>query len=114
MVYRIFVEKKREFANEAKALCSDARNLLDGVDFDDYTSTSENESYIRKKTGMFFSSQIEDTFRSGIKIVEESKGDYALSVQTAPVFVNGTVRDENKKDNFKNCPFCGLESGFYA
>ena len=28
MVYRIFVEKKREFANEAKALCSDARNLL--------------------------------------------------------------------------------------
>lgn len=87
------------------AVRTDARNLLDGVDFDDYTSTSGNESYIRKKTGMFFSSQIEDTFRSGIKIVEESKGDYALSVQTAPVFVNGTVRDENKKDNFNDVKY---------
>ncbi len=28
MVYRIFVEKKKELANEAKALLSDARNLL--------------------------------------------------------------------------------------
>ena len=28
MVYRVFVEKKKALANEAKALCSDARNLL--------------------------------------------------------------------------------------
>ena len=28
MVYRIFVEKKKELANEAKALLGDARNLL--------------------------------------------------------------------------------------
>ncbi len=28
MVYRIFVEKKKELANEAKALCNDAKNLL--------------------------------------------------------------------------------------
>ena len=28
MVYRVFVEKKEELANEAKALLSDARNLL--------------------------------------------------------------------------------------
>ena len=28
MVYRVFVEKKPELANEAKALLSDARNLL--------------------------------------------------------------------------------------
>ena len=28
MVYRIFVEKKRELAHEAKALCSELRNLL--------------------------------------------------------------------------------------
>ena len=28
MVYRVFVEKKKELANEAKALLSDARNLL--------------------------------------------------------------------------------------
>ena len=31
MVYRVFVEKKKELANEAKALLSDARNLL-GID----------------------------------------------------------------------------------
>ena len=28
MVYRVFVEKKREFANEARALMSDIRDLL--------------------------------------------------------------------------------------
>ena len=28
MVYRIFVEKKKELANEAKALLNDAKNLL--------------------------------------------------------------------------------------
>ena len=28
MVYRVFVEKKAELANEAKALLNDARNLL--------------------------------------------------------------------------------------
>ncbi|MBE6793211.1 MAG: hypothetical protein E7534_06935, partial [Ruminococcaceae bacterium] len=28
MVYRVFVEKKKELANEAKALLSDARSLL--------------------------------------------------------------------------------------
>ena len=28
MVYRVFVEKKRELAHEAKALCSELRNLL--------------------------------------------------------------------------------------
>ena len=28
MVYRVFVEKKPELANEAKALLNDARNLL--------------------------------------------------------------------------------------
>lgn len=28
MVYRVFVEKKKELANEAKALCADARQLL--------------------------------------------------------------------------------------
>ena len=28
MVYRVFVEKKQELANEAKALLSDARTLL--------------------------------------------------------------------------------------
>ena len=28
MVYRVYVEKKPELANEAKALLSDARNLL--------------------------------------------------------------------------------------
>ena len=28
MVYRVFVEKKKELANEAKALLGDARNLL--------------------------------------------------------------------------------------
>ena len=28
MVYRVFVEKKKELANEAKALLNDARNLL--------------------------------------------------------------------------------------
>ena len=28
MVYRVFVEKKSELANEAKALCSELKNLL--------------------------------------------------------------------------------------
>ena len=28
MVYRVFVEKKKELANEAKSLCEDIRNLL--------------------------------------------------------------------------------------
>ena len=31
MVYRVFVEKKKELANEAKALLSDAKTLL-GID----------------------------------------------------------------------------------
>ena len=31
MVYRVFVEKKKELAHEAKALLSDARSLL-GID----------------------------------------------------------------------------------
>ena len=35
MVFRIFVEKKKELANEAKALLSDARNLLGIKSLDD-------------------------------------------------------------------------------
>ena len=35
MVYRIFVEKRKEFANEAKSLLSDAKNLLDIKNIED-------------------------------------------------------------------------------
>ena len=70
---------------------SDARNLLDGVDFDGYTGTTDAESrtYIQENAMLFFSTQKGTDFSTSVKLIEESEGDYAIRLTGAPLFING-------------------------
>ena len=85
MVYRIYVAKKPEFANEANALKGEINNLLK---IDTISSVSvinrydvediEKELFVRCISSVFSEPQIDDTFN------ELPKADYVFAVEPLP------------------------------
>ena len=85
MVYRIYVAKKSEFANEAKALHSEIKNLLkiNGVDslsvinrYD--VEDIEKDLFTKCINSVFSEPQIDDTFSA------LPKADYIFAVEPLP------------------------------
>ncbi len=85
MVYRIYVAKKPEFANEANAILSEIKNLLkiDGVSslsvvnrYD--VENIEKELFDRSIDAVFSEPQIDDTF------IKLPKADYIFAVEPLP------------------------------
>ncbi len=85
MVYRIYVAKKAEFANEANSVMSEIKNLLkiDGVKslsvinrYD--VENIEKELFDRSIDAVFSEPQIDDTFKS------LPKADYIFAVEPLP------------------------------
>ena len=86
MVYRVYVEKKKELANEAKALLSDARNLLgineltdvrilNRYDAENIEEIQEDEKVMKERQKMEFALFMRDI----VDAVKGGSGEYIMS-----------------------------------